>query len=290
MQGERLNVEFPDSSRCQVATKVGVSLGKSRTSVGKPTDLTISTGTSFGVLHASVMDAVTTAVAEHHAVPTKVKHSWGPATQTTPSDIFVKVAANTTQDKYVQLTLQNYSDVLQQVWDNASKIRNAQASFKLLLFVYIEKAASTAIRRATSSKISTSALRVADYIRDQNIVLGPLQTDYTGVVAARLPVTAPVEIPSNATMDQLGHIDSMLAQHAGARHRESISQSTNTYRRVRLRIGTMASSPVDIFLSVEGLRGILIPPFDLTPIFRAPVVGDIPVPSVNVEDSDHINE
>ncbi|KAF0705700.1 hypothetical protein AaE_014399 [Aphanomyces astaci] len=107
-------------------------------------------------------------------------------------------------------------------------------------------------------------------------MLGPLQTDYTGVVAARLPVTAPVEIPSNATMDQLGHIDSMLAQHAAARHRKSISQSTDTYRRVRMRLGTMASSPVDIFLSVEDLRGILgIPPFDLTPIFRAPVVGEI---------------
>ncbi|ETV89225.1 hypothetical protein H257_00581 [Aphanomyces astaci] len=159
------------------------------------------------------------------------------------------------------------------------------------LTISTEKAGSTAIRRATSSNIATSALRVADYIRDQNIVLGPLQTDYTGVVAARLPVTAPVEIPSNATMDQLGHIDSMLAQHAAARHRESFSQSTDTYRRVRMHLSTMASSPVDIFLAVEDLRGILgIPPFDLTPIFRAPVVGDNPVASVNVEASDHINE
>ncbi|KAF0713119.1 Aste57867_4508 [Aphanomyces stellatus] len=57
-------------------------------------------------------------------------------------DIYVKTAANTTQDKYAKLTLQNYSDVLQQVWDNASKIRNAQGSFKLLLFVYIGNQAS----------------------------------------------------------------------------------------------------------------------------------------------------
>ncbi|KAF0693541.1 Aste57867_15509 [Aphanomyces stellatus] len=142
MQRERLNVEIPESFRCQVTTKVGAPLGKSRTSVGKPTEQTMSTATSFGVIHASVMDVVAAAVAEHHAVPTNTKLAWQPAAPATPNDIYVKTAANTTQDKYVKLTLQNYSDVLQQVWDNASKIRNAQASFKLLLFVYIGNKAS----------------------------------------------------------------------------------------------------------------------------------------------------
>ncbi|KAF0687435.1 Aste57867_20824 [Aphanomyces stellatus] len=288
MQRERLNVEIPESFRCQVTTKVGAPLGKSRTSVGKPTELTMSTATSFGVIYASVMDVVAAAVAEHHAVPTNTKLAWQPAAPATPNDIYVKTAANTTQDKYVKLTLQNYSDVLQQVWDNASKIEMPKHHSNYCLH---RKETSTAIRRATSSNIATAALRVADFIRDQNVVLGPLQTDYVGVVAARLPVTAPVEIPSNATMDQLGHIDSMIAQHADARRREITSQNTETYRRVRMRLGTMVSSPVDIFLSVEDLRSILgIPPFDLTPTFRAPVVGDIPVHSINVEDIDHINE
>ncbi|ETV63803.1 hypothetical protein H257_19265, partial [Aphanomyces astaci] len=191
---------------------------------------------------------------------------------------------------YVKLTLLNYNDVVRQIWDNASNVRNAQASFTLLLFIYVEKDTSTAIRRATANNLVTAATRVAEYIKDQSLLLDPLQTDYATVVTARLPPSASVEIPSNATMRQLGHIDLMSSRHADERRREINAQTTETYRRVRVRFGTMASAPVDCFLSVEDLRSILgIPPFDLTPSFREPIVGGVVGPSVNIEDIDHIN-
>ncbi|KAF0706823.1 hypothetical protein AaE_013929, partial [Aphanomyces astaci] len=152
------------------------------------------------------------------------------------------------------------------------------------------KDTSTASKRATSNNLVTAATRVAGYFEDQSLLLGPLQTDYATVVTARLPPTAPVEIPANATMRQLGHIDLMASRHADERRRETKAQTTETYRRVRVRFGTMASAPVDCFLSVEDLRSILgIPPFDLTPSFREPVVGEVVGPSVNIEDIDHIN-
>ncbi|RHZ33940.1 hypothetical protein DYB37_007140 [Aphanomyces astaci] len=282
MQRERLSVPLPDCFRCHVTAKVGQPLGKSRTSVGKPTELTVATDTTFGVVSALVVDTATTAIANFHADASNAKLVWDPEG---PKEVYVKVAANTTQDKYVKLTLLNYNDVQRQVWDNASKVRNAQASFTLLLFIYVEKDTSTAIRRATSTNLVTAAARVAGYIEDQSIVLGPLQTDYATVVTARLPAAAPIEIPANATMQQLGHIDLMAS-----RRREINAEATETYRRVRVRFGSMASAPVDCFLSVEDLRSILgIPPFDLTPSFREPIVGDVVGPSVNIEDIDHIN-
>ncbi|RLN99979.1 hypothetical protein DYB28_008370 [Aphanomyces astaci] len=42
------------------------------------------------------------------------------------------------QDKYIMLTLDNSSDTVLQVWENAKKVRNAQATFTLLLFIYID--------------------------------------------------------------------------------------------------------------------------------------------------------
>ncbi|KAF0704025.1 hypothetical protein AaE_015145 [Aphanomyces astaci] len=287
MQRERLTVAFPEHFRCHIATKVGKPLGKSRTSVGKPTELTVASDTTFGVVSALGVNSVSTTITDYHADASNARLLWDPEG---PNEVYVKVAANTAKDKYVKLTLLNYNDMVRQVWDNASKVRNAQASFTLLLFIYVEKDTSTAIRRATSNNLVTAATRVAEYIEDQSLLLGPLQTDYATIVTARFPPTASVEIPSNATMRQLGHIDLMSSRHADERRREINAQTTETYRRVRVRFGTMASAPVDCFLSVEDLRSILgIPPFDLTPSFREPIVGEVVGPSVNIEDIDHIN-
>ncbi|ETV84187.1 hypothetical protein H257_03472 [Aphanomyces astaci] len=287
MQRERLTVEFPENFRCHITTKVGKPLGKSRTSVGKPTELTVASDTTFGVVSALVVDNVSAAIADYHADASNAKLLWD---SQVPTEVYVKVAANTTQDKYTKITLVNYTDVLRQVWDNASKVRNAQASFTLQLFIYAGKDMSTAIRRATSNNLVTAAARVAGYIEDQSMALGPLQTEYATLVTAHLPPSAPVEIPTNTTMQQLGHIDVMAARHADERRHEMNSQTTETYRRVRVRFGTMASAPVDCFLLVEDLRSILgIPPFDLTPSYREPFVGEVVGPSVNMDDIDHIN-
>ncbi|RQM30958.1 hypothetical protein B5M09_013377 [Aphanomyces astaci] len=136
MQRERLTVEFPENFRCHITTKVGKPLGKSRTSVGKPTELTVASDTTFGVVSALVVDNVSAAIADYHADTSNAKLLWDPQV---PTEVYVKVAANTTHDKYTKVTLVNYNDVLRQVWDNASKVRNAQASFTLQLFIYAGK-------------------------------------------------------------------------------------------------------------------------------------------------------
>ncbi|ETV67305.1 hypothetical protein, variant, partial [Aphanomyces astaci] len=130
---ERAMIPLPDSFRCRLAAKVGKPLGKSRTSVGQPVELNLSTS-SFGVVSAMLVDASTSIVAVHHAEPTNSKLLWDPATA---KDIYVKTAANTTQDKYTKLTIDNYNEVILQVWENANKVRNGQASFAVLLFAYI---------------------------------------------------------------------------------------------------------------------------------------------------------
>ena len=91
------------------------------------------------------------------------------------------------------------------------------------------------IRRATQQNIDVAAARVADHVREHNLQLGPLQTRYTNVVTARLPVNAPIELPTTATMTQLGHIDDMTALHAAASENR-VLQEQMQYRRVRMSI------------------------------------------------------
>ncbi|RHY25257.1 hypothetical protein DYB25_008496 [Aphanomyces astaci] len=136
MQRERLTVAFPEYFRCHITTKVGKPLGKSRTSVGKPTELTVASDTTCGVVSALGVNSVSTTITDYHADASNARLLWDPEG---PNEVYVKVAANTTKDKYVKLTLLNYNNVVRQVWDNASKIRNAQASLTLLLFIYVGK-------------------------------------------------------------------------------------------------------------------------------------------------------
>ncbi|RHZ08594.1 hypothetical protein DYB26_015919, partial [Aphanomyces astaci] len=102
MQRERLTVEFPENFRCHITTKVGKPLGKSRTSVGKPTELTVASDTTFGVVSALVVDNVSAAIADYHADASNAKLLWD---SQVPTEVYVKVAANTTQDKYTKVTL-----------------------------------------------------------------------------------------------------------------------------------------------------------------------------------------
>ncbi|RHZ02573.1 hypothetical protein DYB35_014123, partial [Aphanomyces astaci] len=134
MQRERLTVAFPEHFRCHITTKIGKPLGKSRTSVGKPTELIVATDTTFGVVSALVVNTVSTTIADYHSDASNARLLWDPEG---PKEVYAKVAANTTLDKYVKLILLNYNDVVRQVWDNASKVRNAQALFSLLLFIYV---------------------------------------------------------------------------------------------------------------------------------------------------------
>ncbi|RHY80271.1 hypothetical protein DYB26_013688 [Aphanomyces astaci] len=87
MQRDRLNEYF----RCHITAKVGKPLGKSRTSVGKPTELTVASDTSFGVVSALGVN-----IADYHADASNAKLLWDPEG---PKGFYVKVAANTTQDK-----------------------------------------------------------------------------------------------------------------------------------------------------------------------------------------------
>ncbi|ETV74927.1 hypothetical protein H257_10550 [Aphanomyces astaci] len=188
------------------------------------------------------------------------------------------------------LTLDNYSDTVLQVWENAKKVRNAQATFTLLLFIYIERSTDTlAIRRATQQNIASSSIRLPEFIREDDVDLEPLQLQYASVVAARLPISAPIEIPSNATMQQLRHVDRMAENHADERRRD-INIESEPYRMVRIRIGSVTSAPVECYISVEDMRRSLgLPQCDLTPAFRAPMHG-LSEPLLNTEDVDHIEE
>ncbi|ETV65410.1 hypothetical protein H257_17871, partial [Aphanomyces astaci] len=166
MQRERLTVEFPENFRCHHYQ---------------------GSDTTFGVVSALVVKNVSTAIADYHADTSNAKLLWDPQV---PTEVCVKVAANTTQDE----KRHRHGD------------KNVQP-------------------RTTSNNLVTAAARVAGYIEDQSQALGPLQTDYATVVTARLPPSAPVKIPTNATMQQLGHIDVMAARH------EMNSQTTEKYRR-----------------------------------------------------------
>ncbi len=125
---------LPDAFRCQLTVKIGKPLGKSRTSIGQPTIIMLNSADSYGIVKATLVDAATNLVGRHHAQRKNIRCEWDPATQ---KDVYVKCTANSTQDKYKLLDLNNYHDTIRQVWDNVKKIRNGQATFTLNAFIYV---------------------------------------------------------------------------------------------------------------------------------------------------------
>ncbi|RQM24284.1 hypothetical protein B5M09_010529 [Aphanomyces astaci] len=78
MQRDRLSAAFPECFRCHITAKVGEPLGKSRTSVGKPTELTVTSEITFGVVSALVVNTVSTTIADYHADASHAKLLWDP--------------------------------------------------------------------------------------------------------------------------------------------------------------------------------------------------------------------
>ncbi|CAK4226559.1 unnamed protein product [Aphanomyces euteiches] len=160
MDCERDGLPLPETIRCQLTVKIGKPLGKSRTIVGQPTIVYLQRGDSFSVARAMLSDAANVLVDRHHSDEKNAKCIWEPSK---PKDIYIKCAANTTQDEYKLLNMENYMETLARVWENARKSRNAQASFVLHVFMYIEKCSEIiGIRRATQQNIASSAARLAD--------------------------------------------------------------------------------------------------------------------------------
>ncbi|ETV66705.1 hypothetical protein H257_16915 [Aphanomyces astaci] len=89
---------------------------------------------------------------------------------------------------------------------------------------------------------------IAEHVRQHGVSLGSLQSQYASICTARLPTSAPVEIPANATMEQLGHIDQMTQHHIEQRE-NVIRGEAEAYRCVRIRIGSLASAPLDCFFA-----------------------------------------
>ncbi len=145
------------------------------------------------------------------------------------------------------------------------------------------------VRRATQKNIQNAATRVANHLQQNNLNIGRLQTQYANITTARLPENAPVEIPTNVTMAQLGHID-RLAEHHAQRNEERDLESRSSYRRVRIRIGAITSGPLDCYVSVEDLKLVLgLPQFDLVPAISARPPLQTAPPMQNIDDVDHID-
>ncbi len=150
----------------------------------------------------------------------------------------------------------------------------------------VEKQADAGIRRATQHNILAAAVRVSEQIQHHDLHLGALQREYLNISTARQPAAAPVQIPSNATMQQLGHIDSMAQRHADE-HASRIQNDAEAYRCVRMRLGTMSGPPINCYVAVADLREILgLPCYPLVPTFREPLVATT-APAVNMDDIDH---
>ncbi|KAH9188323.1 hypothetical protein AeNC1_009702 [Aphanomyces euteiches] len=278
MESHREDLPLPDSFRCQLAVKIGKPLGKSRSSIGQPTMIQLQRRETFGVVKATLVDTVTEMVDRHHSIAGNTKCMWDPSTS---KEFYVKYSANATQDRYTLLDFDNYSNILHQVWDNTKKSQRSSR-----IYTSQKRTERLTIRRATQQNIASASVRLADHIREHSLQLGPLQTQYASVVAARLPANEPIEIPANMTMQQLTHVDRMAATHAEERRRE-INYEMEPYRKVRIRLGTITSAPIECYLAVDDLRRCLgLPQCDLTPVYRNPLNG-MAAPESNLDDIDH---
>lgn len=149
-----------------------------------------------------------------------------------------------------------------------------QASFRLELFVYVQKADSgPTVHRATETRMQAATARINQHLVETGTQerYGPASLGYWAQSQARLPDDAPLNPPINTTMSQLQHIDVM--------QRGIDEEKQGEMREVE-------ADYVYIRMSVKDLRRALgLPSFPLYAPYREGVSSQ--PPAENVEDVDH---
>ncbi|ETM97568.1 hypothetical protein PPTG_20219 [Phytophthora nicotianae INRA-310] len=174
---------------------------------------------------------------------------------------------------------------LETVWHTARLRKNGQADFRLMIFVYIPRPPrATTLRHATATRIEDQAPRIAQFVREHEISVGPATQRYMSVRQARLPEEASIQTPEDPTFRQLQWIDEQEA--AMRTEQDRMMQDTSAeYRVVRV---IFEGTSIPLKMNVSDLRlalGLLSYP--LRPPFRAPVVTSVDDPEVDMEDVDH---
>lgn len=142
--------------------------------------------------------------------------------------------------------------------------------------------ASSVIRRTTESRVATAAARIDEHLAQHPTIppFGPASRSYWAIQHARQPDSAPVEVPSNTTFNQLRMIDESQRSIDVAAVASSAEPEYVTVR-CKLNGGT-----VPLQLHLGDLRQQLgLPMYPLAPPYRQPVETAPPV--FNMEDVDH---
>ncbi|KAE9124447.1 hypothetical protein PF005_g6679 [Phytophthora fragariae] len=158
-----------------------------------------------------------------------------------------------------------------------------QASFKLELFIYVSRVATSAtIRRATEGRIAAAASLIDEYLSalPAEQQLGEASRAYWAVTHARQPEQTPLAIPTNHTFTQLRRIDDYQREADEESQQRAASPEFGTVRR-RLNGGMI---PLD--LNVTDLREAL--GLQSASAVRAPVPSS--TPAVNMKDTVHLSD
>ncbi|KAG1711644.1 hypothetical protein DVH05_008891 [Phytophthora capsici] len=266
-----MEIPLPDVLSCRLTIKSGQPYTACRDKVA-PCDFVFRVANGPRVLRASIEEKFEASL---------------PGQSTSSFDVYLKPSKHAPQKDYAKLctSAEAFQAQLETVWHRARLRKDGQASFTLLLFVYVPKpVGQTTLRRATEARIQQQLPRVAAFLDQQGVVAGPASRNYMAVTQARLPEGSNMQVPDSATFRQLQSIDAQQAAIDESQVAETqICESE--YRVVRIKIHDV---PVPVAVNISDLREALgLPAYSLRPPFRPQTSIDTPDPPEDMIDVGH---
>ncbi|ETV70201.1 hypothetical protein H257_14232 [Aphanomyces astaci] len=276
-------LEMPTGVTVSLSVKIGVPLCNSRSYAKQPpTSLMYDTvEDSFASLRCRISDRVQAIVVQYDELQTTKKVK---STLKIEPDflVLVKPSLHTKQSNFTVVHDGNFIDTVKLAWTNHC-MKATRGDFALEVFEYLEKIYRNPqqLHRATTSRRAEMSARILAADRERQS--GPATLEYLSSTLAR-QVAEPdvVNLPSNATIRQLEHIDDSNAD-IQCERRQRAAASMQEYREVRFQIN---DDIVHIRVNVSDFSTLLgLPGYDLYAPFRAPIPTTVPLD--NISDCDH---
>ncbi|KAG9401700.1 hypothetical protein AC1031_009557, partial [Aphanomyces cochlioides] len=282
-------VALPRHVTVLLRVKIGKAFSGNRKDADPPQELAYDTrDESFGVLALKVKDRVTEVV-QRYSTSQAASKDKSVLVLNDSIAILLKPSSTAPQTKYLELTETNALSSIRCAWNNYNLKRNGGGDFRLELFVYLEKKSLTMaqIRRGTTDRIDSVRQRILEV--DRPVQPGPAALQYISTTTLARQVDEPdiVNLPQNATIHQLNHIDREMERITNTRDARA-AEIAQDYRPLRVQMnGEIITLPVNVadFRALAGL-----PPFALYEPYRPPIVTDPPASNMNdVDHQEHAN-
>lgn len=198
---------MPSALNAMLVVRVGVPLGRSRG--GWKRDINFNVNEGYAVFREKCMVKFTD-------ICTNIPDDKRQIELADDKEIYLKRAKHDSQEKYVQLSPDNFVASLEHRWGLlTARDRVNIGCFRFEVFLYVKNKISTQqFFRATAARIDRARVQRATYEASNAVSFGPITAHHLDIVNARRPDSASFEVPMDNTTQQAIFLDRQLQDKA----------------------------------------------------------------------------